>query len=130
VKVLSLSSNYNWGGIYLGDGTKTIQFVVKYDSAVKLDVCSGTGTTTCNIAHLAEPTLATPATVTWIYLQVQNDGTNLKWNYSFDGTNFFQVYSGTVGAVLGTISRVGLNVGVFNSTVASSVSYQWFRRTQ
>jgi len=68
-------------------------------------------------------------TTDWVYMQIVNDGTNLKFNASLTGVpgSYQQIGTVALATFIGAVSDVGL---VVNINVAGAVGIaDWFRRT-
>ncbi|MGO8708533.1 MAG: hypothetical protein ACLQMG_12760, partial [Terracidiphilus sp.] len=68
--------------------------------------------------------------MSWLYLQVVNDGTSLYYSWSLTGLagSFIQVYSETLSSWLAGVTDVGLCVNQNGGSGPPSMLVDWFRR--
>lgn len=120
--------NYANAGIVLSDGTKLITF----------SFSGQTAPVSFQVVHFDSETnfASTPygginyGFNEWMYMSVQDDGTNLHFMVSPDGVNWITLYSESRTAWLsGGPSLVGLGVDA-EAGGALYMSVDWFRRTQ
>lgn len=64
------------------------------------------------------------------YLQIQNDGTNLKYSFSNDGVSYKQFYSQTIVTPFTTAPNQLIIGGVGGAGVPVTCTYDYIRRTQ
>jgi hypothetical protein len=93
-----------------------------------------------NIAHFTNPTTFGAVVFTesfplknYLYLKIQDDGTNLKYSVSPDGQAYVQMFSeGRTSFLTNGANRVGLGVNPAVTIAQGPValSCDWFRRTQ
>ncbi len=106
---------YRGAGIIITDGTKYILFGMQAQGASggtpdNLVVVHFTNSTTFSANHLSLGTFGQVE-----YLQLVNDGTNLKFSISRDGRNWVQLDSELIGAFLGAITKYGVGANVNNN---------------
>lgn len=63
-----------------------------------------------------------------IYLRLENDGTNLKAHYSYDGAHFRQFASDPLASFVSSVDQIGLGVGTNIGTGTASFRFDYFRR--
>ena len=112
-------------GFCLYDGTK-IENLLYSPNSNGLQVVKYTNVTTFSTVAFTYPT-SSFAQNSWMYLKIQDTGTNLVFSYSPDGVNYSQAFTEAVGAFI-TPTQIGPCVDSTTAPVQMSVDY--FRRTQ
>ena len=97
-------------------------------------VVSPTSTSTSELSTGTVPDIATTtfASSVWVYLQIQYDGTNLKYSVSPSGVagSFQQAYTETAAAFLAAApTHVGIGVETLSIGTPTVVAFDWFRQT-
>ena len=124
---VSATSNTALGGFFLYNTGSTKIIAAGFDMhSGNLQVYHFTGS-----AYDASPYNALPLGFTafqYVYLQVVNDGTNLKFSVSHSGVpgSFIQFYTETLASFIAAVSEIGL-FGNFNAT-SPQLTCDWFRR--
>lgn len=95
--------NYNTCGLYVTDGTKLVCLALTTPSNGYLNVDEYASVSSFG-ANLVNPQCM-PITPT--FLKVVDDGTNLTWKYSPDGSNWVQIYQASRTAYLSSPTDVG-----------------------
>lgn len=100
------------GGLVVYDGTKAEDLnVICYQGSnnglesEQYSTLTGTGSVVANYGWQGAP-----QAIQGMYLELCDDGTNLRHYYSVDGVNYFRVYTEAVGSFLGTITGVGFSI--------------------
>lgn len=120
--------NYNNVGLYVTDGTKLVAFSLQYNTGWIITVINYTNATTYSSAPFS---ITAPVSHYLFFLKIVNDGTNLTFYYSINGTDFYQVYQTTVTAFLATNpTAVGFFAESNNATYPASVGLvSWIQGT-
>lgn len=123
-------NNYALAGLYVSDGTKLVTAAV---SNANYGSLAGFGVATFSSVSAYNSTVSAPGIslgLPFLILKVLNDGTNLKWYTSIDGTNFVLLYTSTVTNYLSAASFVGWMVNCSNSTYpAAAQLLSWAQGT-
>lgn len=130
----NIMENYRYEGLGAEDSSQTLGTVrVNYQLATNAgnwqlqsngSTCT-TGSAAVNISNSTYPQWA------YLYLRLQDNGTNIVTSHSFNGIDWYQdcVQSRT-GILASGPTRIGLSWGNNNSTTSAAMKDDWFRRTQ
>jgi hypothetical protein len=131
-----IASIASWAGLYISDGTKAMEYTYGWgqgSATVSTDWCTGIDGAPCTVSHPSTVASVSPVPgAAYIYLRLQDDGTNYNVSYSFDGITFIAQASQAVASYLGTPTKIGFLTGNANSGASRSIAttFGWFRKTQ
>lgn len=112
------NQNNNSVGLYVTDGTKLeILQITDYANSAGLVTTLAVNRYSSVTAYASTPqTVGQGVTISPIFLKIRDDGTNLTFSWSPDGSNFIQIYSEARLAYLSSIADFGWGGESNNST--------------